>query len=53
MNNRKLQRSASEVASFGELREYYDKLIQQMDEIYKESINVDNEAKKAKLRRTT
>ena len=36
MNNRKLPRSAAEVASFGDLRKYYDKLIKQTDEIYKE-----------------
>ena len=36
MNNRKLPRTAAEVASFGDLRECYDKLIKQLDEIYKE-----------------
>ena len=32
MNNRKIQRRASEVASFGELRGHYDQLIKQLDE---------------------
>ena len=36
MNNRKLPRSAAEVASFGDLRGYYDRLIKQQDEIHKE-----------------
>ena len=36
MDNRKLPRTAAEVASFGDLRECYDKLIKQLDEIYKE-----------------
>ena len=36
MNSRKLPRSAAEVASFGDLRGYYDRLIKQQDEIHKE-----------------
>ena len=36
MNNRKLPRSSAEVASFGDLRECYDKLIKQLDDLYKE-----------------
>ena len=36
MDNRKLPRTAAEVASFGDLRECYDKLIKQTDEVYKE-----------------
>ena len=36
MNNRKLPRSAAEVASFGDLRSYYDRLIKQQDETHKE-----------------
>ena len=36
MNNRKLPRSALEVASFGDLRGYYDQLVKQLDETHKE-----------------
>ena len=36
MNSRKLPRSSAEVASFGDLRECYDKLIKQLDELQKE-----------------
>ena len=36
MNSRKLPRSSAEVASFGDLRECYDKLIKQFDELQKE-----------------
>ena len=36
MNNRKIPRRASEVASFGELRGYYDKLAKQLDETSQE-----------------
>ena len=32
MNNRKTPRRAAEVASFGELRGHYDKLVKQLDE---------------------
>ena len=32
MNNRKLPRRSSEVASFGELRGHYDRLVKQLDE---------------------
>ena len=32
MNNRKIPRRSSEVASFGELRGHYDQLIKQLDE---------------------
>ena len=36
MDNRKLPRTAAEVASFGDLRKYYDRLIKQTDDVYKE-----------------